>query len=237
MLAYGRKKPSLGLWHETPHHNLDKTDLKMLHGYFIDYGCENVERQQRAATEKGQGVIVYCDADMTSLNKTRYKAVEVPITHAIFQNRQTQRSQIAQRIGLPLLARNMTRKLQDPEGAGNSEMTALRCQCEEPTATSTSSPMDWVGRPHTGDSIAKALLLSVTTNNHYRARSWKTLQLVHSEFHPLFGSAYESLFTHEYVRRRITSMAFQRYKDERVAMQDGVETLSPADSITEAGRG
>jgi len=218
MLAYGREKPSFGSWREAPHDDLDTTDLKMLHDYFIDYGHENIERLQRAATEKVQGVIVYCDADMTSLKKPRFEAVEVPVTHAILKNWDTQRSQIAKRIGMPLLARNMTRKPEETDGGGNSEMVALHIQCEEPRNTSSGTVFGW-GWAHDYwqmDSMSTVVVREdkqpLSTNELKDLCDWCT-----NELRPLFAEAHEQGGggVHENVRGRITRLAFQRYKDRQ----------------------
>jgi len=130
MIAYGMK----GLvMEQTYTDDLDTFDFKMAVDYLRVYLYEGITSQPSRRAGMVQGVIVHCDADVETCGNPRYEAVDVPTTDAIFRHG-AQRSQIADRVGLPLLARKMLPKQQWKDQRVNGTM--LPCYC-----TRRSKPM------------------------------------------------------------------------------------------------
>ncbi|KAF1348990.1 hypothetical protein BDV97DRAFT_196012 [Delphinella strobiligena] len=82
--------------------DLDTRDFKSLMDYFSTYGDQSVGRHQRSATEKIQGVQINCQGQLEQTGEPQFQAVKVPQQHPVFF--EGKKSQIAEKIGIPLLA-------------------------------------------------------------------------------------------------------------------------------------
>lgn len=127
--------------------DLDTTDFSMIVHYLFDYGDKNLDRHNVHIPKKVQGVLVNCDAEMRLFNKARYEVVDVPASNAIFRQCDTQRSQIAARVGTPLLARMTAPKQAWKKGSNDAQgIVMLHRQIQDDSKTING--LGWGWAPH-----------------------------------------------------------------------------------------
>jgi hypothetical protein len=126
-------------------------DFKHLADYFLAYEYQPPQyhpgaKKPQPGTERVKGVRINCKGDIKMLKRPHYEAVEVPITDPIFTMHDT--SDIAERIGIPIMTRKVT---PDPKWAGaggsfeNYDATVLH-KCLKPNAKYVISPADCASR-------------------------------------------------------------------------------------------
>jgi hypothetical protein len=125
--------------------DLDTTDLSMIVNYLLDYGDKSVDTVNVHIPHKVQGVLVNCSAEMKIFDKPPYEMVDLPASHAIFRQRDTQQSQIAARIGTPLLSRMTAQKSAWNKAGSNVQkgIVTLHIQIEDDEKTKNGLGWGW----------------------------------------------------------------------------------------------
>lgn len=83
--------------------DLDMNDFRHVADYFISYGHELAPANLHSIGIKVKGVRINCIGDEKMGDKPHFERVEIPLTDPIFSYHDT--SDIAERIGLPILTR------------------------------------------------------------------------------------------------------------------------------------
>ena len=102
IIAYGNFGPGL---ESTECRDLDLVDFRHIVDFFNTIRSEATVEGQRFYGEKVKGVKINCHGDQKVFGAPPFEAVEVPHTHPIFTIYHRDKSEIAKRIGLPILAR------------------------------------------------------------------------------------------------------------------------------------
>lgn len=83
--------------------SLDMTDFRHIVDYLLWYNCKPLSASQYTLSETVMGVRINCVGDREMSHKPLFEAVQVPLTDPVFLRHDT--SDIAERIGLPILTR------------------------------------------------------------------------------------------------------------------------------------
>ncbi|KAK8123045.1 hypothetical protein PG984_011715 [Apiospora sp. TS-2023a] len=132
--------------------DLDMNDFRHITDFFLSYGNEPLLTSPKHSSPV-KGVMINCLGDQTMFNKPQFEAIDVSQSDPIFSD--GERSDIAQRIGLPILTRRCPRNPDwsrgEKEGlfkgsspANNQAATFLH-QCCDPADDSdlTSGSLGW----------------------------------------------------------------------------------------------
>jgi len=154
MIAYG--KVGLGI-DPTACKDLDMNDFRHITDFFLSYGYTPTPATQQPTGINIKGVRINCLGDRKMLSKPSFEAVEVSSTDPIFSKHDT--SDIAERIGLPILTRrcppdprwenNEDSKMFQNESPFNNQDATFLHLCCDPTAELDfhTGTMDWAWAP------------------------------------------------------------------------------------------
>ncbi|ORY11258.1 hypothetical protein BCR34DRAFT_514169 [Clohesyomyces aquaticus] len=101
IVAYGKK--GLGI-DQISCRDLDMNDFRHIADYFLSYGYETLPSTGNS-DKKVKGVKINCLGDEKICKRPHFEAVEIPLSDPIFSSCENFRSDIADRIGLPIFTR------------------------------------------------------------------------------------------------------------------------------------
>lgn len=202
--------------------DLDTTDFKFLMDYFSSYGDEGVSLHQRSATEKIQGVQINCQGEQEQTGESKFQAVEVPQQHEVFF--EGKKSEIAEKIGIPLLAYPLPVRPSWKDTAGKCDnQSAVFLHAQLRSGGNGSDPLAAFGWASSFWNMHPLGNVIVVRSDWEPLSSKEIEALCHwcqYELRPWFGRSQgeygeDEIISEDEVRDKITAEAFHSYKKER----------------------